>query len=118
VNERTSEPGLNDESEVFIPIDLETSVIYLSVRKMGAPRRTGDEIEVGARRPSLDSVLEGLTALARRMGERLSDTGAARVNVEFGCEFAIESGTFVAVVGRASTKSALKVGLEWTKSTT
>jgi hypothetical protein len=36
---------------------------------------------------------------------------------EFGCEFAVESGTLVAVVGKASGRSAFKVGLEWSAPT-
>jgi hypothetical protein len=40
---------------------------------------------------------------------------AHKVSVEFGCEFAVESGGFIAVIGKASAKSTFTVGLEWTK---
>jgi hypothetical protein len=100
-----------------VALELEGSAIYLVVQEVSAKKTIGDESEIAARRPSLDGVLNGLTALARRMGSQLSDTGASTVSVEFGCEFAVESGTLVAVVGKASAKSAFKVGLEWTRPT-
>jgi hypothetical protein len=41
-------------------------------------------------------------------------TGRSR----FGCEFALESGSFVAVVGKASAASTFSVELEWDKPST
>ena len=63
----------------------------------------------------LDDVLGGMMGVARAVGERLKESDASKVNVEFGCEFAIESGSVVAVIGKASGKSTFKVALEWTR---
>jgi len=62
----------------------------------------------------LDSVLDSLTAVARAMGTRLQQTGASKATVEFGCDVSLDTGQLLAVVGKASSKSAWKVTLEWT----
>ena len=45
----------------------------------------------------------------------MQSTDASKVSVQFGCEVLVESGQFVAVIGRASSKAAITVGLEWDK---
>lgn len=100
--------------EVLIPIDVDGQSVYLAVESTDE-RRPGEESEISSRRPSLEQALDGLTAIARAMGARLRQSDATRVGVEFGCEFALESGSFVAVVGKASAKSTFKVTLEWSR---
>ncbi|MFG2357264.1 CU044_2847 family protein [Streptomyces sp. NPDC048521] len=69
----------------------------------------GEEQEIGWRRPRLEPVLDGLTAVARAMGTRLQQTGAPKATVEFGCDVSFDTGQFLAVVGKASSKSTWKV---------
>ncbi|MEU9920807.1 CU044_2847 family protein [Streptomyces griseoluteus] len=73
----------------------------------------GEETAIGARRPSLDQVMSGLNAVARAVGEQARQSTASRVTLEFGCDIALESGSLVAAIGKASAKSAFKVTLEW-----
>lgn len=102
------------DREALVPIEVDGHRVYLAVQRLD-PRPGADEREVAARRPSIADALDGLTAVARDIAAKLSTMDADTVTIEFGCEFAIESGTFVAVLGKASAKSAFKVGLEWTK---
>lgn len=74
-----------------------------------------EEREIADRRPRLETVLGGVANFAKQIVGSLNETGASKVSVEFGCEFALESGTFIAVIGKASAKSTLKIGLEWAK---
>lgn len=108
-------PG--EEDDVLVPVEVDGHAIMLSVRPNRLEELRADEWEqdVVARRLSLQAVLGDLAAVAKEMGTRLQDTGASKVSVEFGCEFAVEAGGFVAVIGKVSARSAFKVGLEWTK---
>ncbi|WP_395103949.1 CU044_2847 family protein [Actinomadura sp. SCN-SB] len=100
----------------LVPVEVDGQTVYLSAEEIGGP---GDEEEeIGWRPPSLDQALDGLMGVARTVGSRLQDSDATRVAVEFGCEFVLESGSFIAVLGKASGKSAFKVTLEWSKTET
>lgn len=107
---------LDQASTALVPLSIEGQTVYLEVQDLG-PRESapGDEVEISGRRPSLEQVLDGLMGLARAMGAKLALSDASKVSVQFGCEFALESGTFVAVIGKASAKSTFSVGLEWTR---
>jgi len=109
--------GLVDRTATaLVPLDVEGQVVYLEVRELGSPApESGDEKEIFGRRLCLDQVLDGLLGLARAMGAKLQQSDASKVSVQFGCEVALETGTFVAVIGKASTKSTFTVGLEWTR---
>jgi hypothetical protein len=106
-----------EDDEVLVPVDVDGHTVMLSVRpnRRDEPRAGEWEQEIVSRRPSLRAVLGDLAAFARELGSQLQSTKASRVSVEFGCEFGVESGGFVAVVGKASAKSTFTVGLEWTK---
>jgi hypothetical protein len=106
-----------DDREVLVPLTLDGHPVYVAARQLGPRARHSGEGEIAGRSPSLDQVVGGLTAFAQDIAARLRDTHASKVTVEFGCEFAVESGTFVAVIGKASAKSAFKVGLEWSAPT-
>ncbi len=105
------------DEEVLVPVEMEGRTILLSVR----PNRSGERMEgewehdIASRRPSLQALFDDLIAVTRALGSRLQDTTASKVSIEFGCDFAVESGGFVAVIGKASARSAFMVGLEWTK---
>jgi hypothetical protein len=105
---------VGSDREALVPLEVDGHRVYLAVQRLG-PDTGADEREVAARRPSIADAIDGLTAVARDIATKLSTVDATTVTVEFGCEFAVESGTFVAVLGKASAKSAFKVGLEWTK---
>lgn len=98
-----------------IPVEAGGRVVYLSARDAESTRAGGEETEIAARRPNLDGVLEGVRAFAEQTVEQLRGTDVSRVTVEFGCEFAVESGSIIAVIGKAGAKSVMKVSLEWSK---
>ncbi|MFG2953858.1 CU044_2847 family protein [Streptomyces sp. NPDC048291] len=101
---------------MMIPVEIDGQAILMAVAPGEGTSQLalGEEQEIGWRRPSLDPVLDGLTAVARSLGTRLQQTGASKATVEFGCDVSFETGQFLAVVGKASSKSAWKVTLEWT----
>ncbi|MEV6527552.1 CU044_2847 family protein [Longispora sp. NPDC051575] len=103
------------EDRVLVPVSLGGRKVYLAVQQIGGPVDPGDEREIAARGPALVDVVAGLTDFVEQFSGRLQRTDASRVTLEFGCEFAVESGSFVAVIGKASARSTFKVGLEWTK---
>jgi hypothetical protein len=107
---------LTDE-EILVPVEVKGRTILLSVLPNRSEERIAGEWEqdIASRRPSLQALFDDLIAVTRELGSRLQDTTASKVNIEFGCDFAVELGGFVAVIGRASARSAFKVGLEWTK---
>jgi hypothetical protein len=108
---------LGEDDNILVPVDVDDHTIMLSIRpdRRGEPRTGEWEQDIVSRRPSLQTLLGDLAAFARELGSQLQNTGASKVSVEFGCEFAVESGGFVAVIGKASAKSTFTVGLEWTK---
>jgi Trypsin-co-occurring domain 1 len=77
---------------------------------------SGGEADIAFRRPTLEQALDGLMGAVGAIGSRLSGTGAQVVTVEFGCEFGLELGSFVAIIGKATSSSSFKVSLEWHKS--
>lgn len=106
----------NHVATALVPLEVGEHQVYLEVRELGhADLPTGEEREIFGGRPSLDQVLDGLLGLARAMGARLQQSNASAVRVQFGCEVALETGTFVAVIGKASAKSTFTVELEWSK---
>jgi Trypsin-co-occurring domain 1 len=109
--------GLADQvATALVPLEVGEHAVYLEVRELGqAGLPPGEEREIFGGRPTLDQVLDGLMGLARAMGTRLQQSDASRVMVQFGCEVALETGTFVAVIGKASAKSTFTVELEWSK---
>ncbi|MGW3668842.1 CU044_2847 family protein [Streptomyces sp. NPDC005141] len=100
--------------EHLVPLEVDGQRIYMAVRELdGMP---GEEREISGRvQRRLDEALEGLASTARAVVTRLRQSDATRVRVQFGCEFALESGSVVAVVGKARTSSAFTVELEWEK---
>ena len=79
------------------------------------PADPDEESEISSRRhePKLEQVLDGVAVFAEEVVERLRGAEATKITVEFGCDIAVESGAFVAVIGKASASSSLKVSLEW-----
>jgi hypothetical protein len=105
----------HDDDRVLVPVSVGDRKVYLAVQQIGEPVDPGEEREIAARGPALADLVAGLTDFVEQFSGRLQRTDASRVTLEFGCEFAVESGSFIAVIGKASARSTLKVGLEWTK---
>lgn len=104
----------DETAEQLIPIDINGSRIYVAAHRIDG-RNDAEEQEITARGPKLEQVIEGLAILAEAVAERMKETQATKVGVEFGCEVAVESGQLVAIIGKASTRSTFSVSLEWTK---
>lgn len=98
-----------------IPVEAGGHIVYLSAYDIANARTSGEETEIAARRPNLDGALEGVRAFAEQAVEQLRGSEVSKVTVEFGCEFAVESGSIIAVIGKAGAKSVMKVSLEWSK---
>ena len=79
----------------------------------GECRSFGEERDIAAARPDMTEVIRAIREFSGTLGESLSESGATRFAVEFGFEIAVETGQLVAVLGKASAKSTLKVTLEW-----
>ncbi|MFJ3036899.1 MULTISPECIES: CU044_2847 family protein [Streptomyces] len=107
---------MDEDTAAVVPVEVDGHRVLLAVGPGGREPGTGlgEEQEIGWRRERLDTVLDGLTAVARSMGTRLRENGASRATVEFGCDVSYDTGQLLAVVGKASAKSAWKVTLEWT----
>jgi hypothetical protein len=108
-------PASSGDGGVRVPIEVDGHQVYLWVDPGSASELTGEEREISAKRPDLRGALDDLSVVAAELAQRLRSLEASSVKVEFGCEFALESGKIVAVIGKASAKSAFKVGLEWTR---
>ncbi|MFG1747583.1 MULTISPECIES: CU044_2847 family protein [Micromonospora] len=111
MNEDVGATGIPD----VVPLNVDGHLVYLA-NSVARPGMSSDEVEVASRPASLDDALAGLSAFATKVGESLRDADVTRLTVEFSCEFAVESGKFVAILGKASAKSGVKVGLEWDRS--
>jgi hypothetical protein len=101
----------------LVPLDVEGQRVYVWAQELPQTAGAADrpEDEVAWRPPTLEQALDGLMGVTRAMAVRLKQSDAEKVSVEFACEFALESGSFVAVIGKASGRSTFKVALEWTK---
>jgi hypothetical protein len=111
----------NPSATAFVPVQAGQTRIVIAAqdfsRPPGMPGRAADadEVEVAGRRPTLNDVVEGITVVAQEISRGLRATDADRVTVEFGCDFGWETGSVVAVFGKATGTSAVKVGLEWNR---
>ena len=102
---------------VLVPIEVGDQMVLMSVRDLDlAVSGAAEEQPISGRRPRLEHVLDGLAAFAGQLAGRFEGTGASKVSVEFGCEVAVESGTLIAVIGKASATSTITVGLEWARA--
>jgi Trypsin-co-occurring domain 1 len=103
----------------LVPVELSGQKVLVAAAGDGSAATltvvAGEEQEVSGRggRPALEQVLDGLAVFATEIAARMRSTDATRVGVEFGCDIAVESGSLVAVIGKASASSSIRVSLEW-----
>lgn len=107
---------MTDETAELVQLSPGGQRIYLAVERRGDQAVPGDEEDIAGRGPRLEQALDGLTGFATQLGNGLAQTEMSKVVVEFGCDVALESGSLVAIIGKASARSTFKVSLEWTKS--
>ncbi|MCA1707752.1 MAG: hypothetical protein LC808_32570 [Actinobacteria bacterium] len=60
-----------------------------------------------------DRVLHAINGLARSFAHVLADVSPSKATIEFGVTAGIESGSLVAILGKASASSTIKLTLEW-----
>ncbi|WP_327588223.1 hypothetical protein OHA25_15295 [Nonomuraea sp. NBC_00507] len=105
----SSEPGT-----VIVPVRTKTGdLVHISATPVTAS--IDGEIELSSRAYKLKDALSELTGFAADVVETLRKLETNKLTVEFGCEFAVESGKLLAVVGKGTGKSAVKVTMEWTR---
>lgn len=103
------------DTDELMPVEFDGHTLYISVRAVDreGPGSLTDEHQIVARERRFEDVLEGIAGFAKKVVSAMQTTNASKVAVEFGCEIAVESGSFVAVIGKASAKSTMTVSLEW-----
>ena len=108
--ERVQEPEL-------IPLPAGRARIYLAASSLHGAGDPGDEREVVSGKPHLDDLVDGLTSFAVQVTSKMAAavTSVDRITLEFGCEVGVESGSLVAIIGKADTRSSIRVGLEWNR---
>lgn len=106
-------------TDVLIPLRVgDEGVMYVAATPLSDANDGFGEVEVAGRAQSTRQVVEVLGLLAEEFISVLSHSGATKFAVELGCEVAVESGQVFAVLGKASSKSSLKVTLEWQRPLT
>ncbi|MEV5892875.1 CU044_2847 family protein [Nonomuraea fuscirosea] len=113
-------PELSDDNtETLVPVRFDGHTVYIAARDVdGESDSSGDEHPIASREARFERVLDSIAGFAHQVATRLGTAEASKVTVQFGCEIAVESGSFVAVIGKASSKSTMTVSLEWTTSPT
>ena len=109
-------PGEGDSgASELVPVEFEGCTLYVRAASIDGTDSSllSDERQIGVVDRTLDGVLKGVAGFAKRVVGTMQATDASRVTLEFGCEIAVESGTFVAVIGKNTAKSTLKISLEW-----
>lgn len=98
-----------------VRVDMGDAGLYIEAYDLnpGSGGGSGEERDIAAVKPDMTDVIQAIKEFSSKLGESLSESGASRFAVEFGCEIALETGRLVAVLAKASAKSTLKVTLEW-----
>jgi hypothetical protein len=96
----------------LVRLEMPGGVMYVEARRLDREPDEGEE-EIASVRPKLDQVLETLSGFSSQIQESLRRSGAPRIVLELSVEIAVESGQLIAVLGKASSKSTLKVTLDW-----
>ncbi|WP_063780881.1 CU044_2847 family protein [Nonomuraea sp. SBT364] len=103
-----------ESDSVIVPVRTSAGdLVHISATPISAP--VDGEIELSSRDDKLKDALSALSGFAGDLVETLRELETSKMTVEFGCEFAVESGSLVAFIGKGTGKSAVKVTLEWTR---
>lgn len=98
-----------------VRVDMGDTALYVEAHDLhpGNIEDLGEERDVAAVKPDMTEVIKAIKTFSSSLGDSLRESHATRFTVEFGCEIGLETGQLVAVLGKASAKSTLKVTLEW-----
>ncbi|TVY99130.1 hypothetical protein EAS64_41970 [Trebonia kvetii] len=112
--------GSVPQEPVLIPVQVGDCRLLLSAYDLSGELADRDtEIEIASsasvQHRMLNGMLDGLAAFATGIVDRFEPTSASKVSVQFDCNVALESGTLVAVVGKASWQRTFTVTVEWTR---
>jgi hypothetical protein len=113
-------PGSVPQEAVLVPVEVGGCRLLVAAHDLsGGPVDRDTEVEIAshpsARDRLLNGMLDGLAAFATEVVNRFEPTSASKVSVEFDCNVALESGSLVAVVGKASWQRTFTVTVEWTR---
>jgi hypothetical protein len=90
-----------------VPVRIGSHTVYLAIDSSDPASPDNSS----AQPSTMQQALYGLDAFTKAIANHLSTSGAAKVSVEFGCTFTIEYGSIVAVIGKPTTDSVLRVTL-------
>ncbi|GAB1817715.1 CU044_2847 family protein [Herbidospora sp. RD11066] len=88
------------------------TLLYVEARDLD-PTDEEQELSGSPITAAVDDIGKAMGSFIEDLKVTFSKSGAAKCSVEFGCEIAVETGKIVAVIGKGSAKSTLKVTLEW-----
>jgi Trypsin-co-occurring domain 1 len=102
---------------MLVELQADGSVLYVEARDLArSPGDDEEELSGSVRKMSVatvDQVVAAVGGFASRIGASLAQSGCQRYSVEFGCEIAVETGRVVAVLGKGSATSSMKITMEW-----
>ncbi|NUT21394.1 MAG: hypothetical protein HOV77_19645 [Hamadaea sp.] len=98
----------------LVPVMAGGELVYLKVDLVDTTFHSG-ESNIAASPYGLEQIIPGLCAFAGELIRQIQEHDARKLTLEFGCNFGMESGRLVAILGKASVHSSIKVGLEWTR---
>jgi Trypsin-co-occurring domain 1 len=97
-------------ARAFIPSRLaDGTIVMLEVAQVAST----DEVEVSSSVPNLEPIWDTVSTIANTIGAKLSQAKAKKAVVEFGIEFAAESGGLTALLVKGTGKANVKITLEW-----
>ncbi|MET8254056.1 CU044_2847 family protein [Micromonospora sp. NPDC005197] len=114
-----SEPeltGATAEATIIVPAQLDDTRVFVAALDLDGSATDGREVDVAGVETSLTEVVAGIRTFANAVANELRESDVTKATIEFGCEIALQSGSFFAVLGKASNKSAFKVALEWSRA--
>jgi hypothetical protein len=103
------------DTDILMPLEFDGQTLYIAARDVNVddPFSAPRETQIVARERRFEAVLEGVAGFAKQVVTTMQITEASKVTIQFGCEIAVESGSFVAVIGKGAAKTTMTVSLEW-----
>jgi hypothetical protein len=98
---------------MLVELQADGSVLYVEARELGHDEQelSGSVLE----RPvaAAEQVAAAVGTFATTIGASLAQTGCQKYTIEFGCDIAVETGRVVALLGKGTAASSVKITLEW-----